>query len=1007
MPSEARELAALLATRASAVLERLVDHLHGELDDAPALRHTATLLLLRRLVDALAQARGLPRASGELPEVDAALEQRGGTRADALVLELLDTAPVRARRGRRSVTLALPEPAQLPLELLGHVYETWLGRARKGSGVFYTPPELAGPTLRRTLQPLTHVCEQGVWRVREAASITALRVCDPAMGAGAFLLAALAWLAAALHEALQRRGSPSPRTRTRAAACLHGVDLDPIAVVLGRIALWLAVGDPASSPAQVGAGLRCGNALIGCRRAWTARYPLQAWSREGGDRQHATFVHHVVEREGERRGDAWTRAIRTERAAIVEALVHAPPAAPLLDTRDAYDAWCAIWFWPADALALAPRPSDLHAPREASQSIIRQLAELHRFFHWELEFPEIFARGGFDAMLGNPPWDVQKPNSKEFFSAHEPGYASLDKQAALAWQRDAFARVPALEHAWIAHQARHKAFSNWVTHTCQHQGSADLDSYKLFVERAHGLLRAGGRLGMIVPSGLYADKSAAPLRRLLLDHCNWEWLYAFENRGGIFDIHRSFKFAAIVLEKGGRTDATRTAFMVGDLEGWQAEPAPALELPRSLLARLSPHAHAFVELHEARDLELLEHLHAHGVPLGERGGAWDLEYVREFDMTLDSHRFAPRERWAALGYRADEYGHWLRGPWRPGTRDELDAGRVCTREGTHVLGLDAIEDVALPLYQGVMIQAFDFAAAASWLAKHIEPHSLMDRAQAGPRPEWQVGFRDIARTTDRRTMIAALLPGLPCGNKVPLLRCGSGRELELVAVLGSVVFDWLQRTRQVGSTLNYHVIAEQPLPRPCPALDAAARLVLHLNAAHPIFARAWLRHGDRTQAWRRGWALLPAERLRLRVILDVLVAHAYGLDAGQLRHVLAGCDHANPEPRRMSPKGFWRVDKDQPPELRHPVLVQVAFAQLERGGLAAFLDLHEGEDWQLPERLRLDEFELGHDERARAPQDVAARLGPRFVAWQRDEPVAASWAACEVHAERLRRIQTA
>lgn len=1005
MPSEARELAALLATRASAVLERLVDHLRSELDDAPALRHAATLLLLRRLVDVLAHARTLPRASGELPDVDAALEQRGGPLADALVLELLDTAPVRTRRGRRSVTLALPEPAKLPLELLGHVYETWLGSARKGRGAFYTPPELAGPTLRRTLQPLTHVLEQGAWRVRDAASITALRVCDPAMGAGAFLLAALDWLAEALNDALQRDEAPTPSVRARAATCLHGVDLDPIAVALGRITLWLAIADPTCTPAQPGAGLRHGNALIGCRRAWLARYPVHAWSREGGDRHHATFVHHVVEREGERRGDAWTCAIRAERATIVQALARLGPLAPPPDRRESYDAWCATWFWPADALALAPRPTDLQAPSEATQSITRQLAAALGFFHWELEFPQVFARGGFDAVIGNPPWDVQKPNSKEFFSAHDPGYPALDKQAALAWQRHAFARAPALERAWIEHQAGHKAFANWVTHTCEHQGSADLDSYKLFVERAHALLREGGRLGMIVPSGLYADKGAAPLRGLLLDHCNWEWLYAFENHAGIFDIHRSFKFAAIVLEKGGRTDAIHTAFMVGDLATWQAEPPPALALPRSLLTRLSPHAHAFVELRDARDLELLDHLHAQGVPLGERGGTWDLEYVREFDMTLDSHRFAPRERWEAQGYRADEYGHWLRGPWRPGARDELDADRVRSHDRAYVLDLDAIDDVALPLYQGAMIQSFDFAAGSSWLTKHIEPRSLMAAAQAGPRRELQVGFRDIARTTDRRTMIATLLPGMPCGNKVPLLRCASGRERELVAVLGSFVFDWLQRTRQVGSTLNHHVIAEQPLPRPCPALDAAAGLVLHLNAAHPMFARTWLRHGDRTQAWRRRWALLPAERLRLRVILDALVAHAYGLDAVQLRHILAGCDHARPDVHRMWTKGFWRVDKDQPPELRHPVLVQVAFAQLERGGLAAFLDQHEGEGWQLPEQLRLADFGLGHDARALAAQDVAGRQGPRFVEWQRDEPIAASWAECEVHAERLRRIQ--
>ena len=115
-------------------------------------------------------------------------------------------------------------------------------------------------------------------------------------------------------------------------------------------------------------------------------------------------------------------------------------------------------------------------------------------------------------------------------------------------------------------------------HPFRHQGAADLNLYKLFLEQAHALLRPGGRLGFIVPSGLYSDHGTGDLRRLFLDRCQWEWLFGFENRDKIFDIDsRSFKFNPVVVQKGGTTRAIRTAFMRRRLEDWES--AEALATP--------------------------------------------------------------------------------------------------------------------------------------------------------------------------------------------------------------------------------------------------------------------------------------------------------------------------------------------------------------------------------------------------------------------------------------------
>ncbi|NJK30973.1 MAG: hypothetical protein HC927_00415 [Deltaproteobacteria bacterium] len=147
------------------------------------------------------------------------------------------------------------------------------------------------------------------------------------------------------------------------------------------------------------------------------------------------------------------------------------------------------------------------------------------------------------------------------------------------------------------------------------------------------------------------------------------------------------------------------------------------------------------------------------------------------------------------------------------------------------------------------------------------------------------------------------------------------------------------------------------------------------------------------------WALSEHERVRIRSILDALTAHCFGLAWDDLRWILAGCDHPIGAPA-SNPKGFWRVDKDKSPELRQSLLALVAFHDLQRVGLPDFVAQNEGQGWMLPETLRLADYDLGHDARAKQPQPVAERLGPRLLADQR-EGVDESWTECERHAELL------
>jgi hypothetical protein len=982
----------------------------------------------------------------------------------------------------------------------GDWYLVRWGGTRKGAGTFYTRPQLAGPTVRRTLQPLAYDPVQtdldeatglehvNGWKPRTPEQILALKVCDPAMGSGSFLVSALRYLTEALWESLYAHGRldsdaertvarlgdglpadhPSQQTiplpkdhpdfdaRLKAVLrrhvverCLYGVDLDPLAVELGKLALWVETMDPRLPFGFLDHKLRCGNALVGCWFDRFRAYPYGAWQREGGDKGHTTSVHFAKE--------AWTKTIAQKRKALAKQSVRQVPIfgnrttpeqvhdqarstlaglheLPVFEQEEraerfkalqtdpdfaqlqlAFDTWCALWFWPVDHMDLAPTPGDFMAPSAESAAIVRRLRDKWRFLHWELAFPDVFdkAGAGFDAVVGNPPWEIQKPNSKEFFSNIDPLYRTYGKQEALAYQKRYFEADSAHELSWLRYNGGLKSLGNWVgsvgaaeakgagyadpAHPFRHQGSADVNTYKLFLEQAHALLRVGGSLGFIVPSGVYSDKGTTDLRALFLDKCQWLWLFGFENRDKIFDIHRSFKFCPLIVQKGGQTRALRAAFMRHSLDDWAAAEAHVLAYPRERVLQFSPKSLALLEIMDRGDLALLLRVESVAHPFLEHIGKGVLTEVHK---TNDSKLFLPASRAGEIW--PDHAPRWLDGDGRVA----LAAGEAHpVIEGKNIHQFNPAWSIPQILMTGESVTRWH-----SGKAKNSEGTS----AQQFYRP--RVVFREVARSTDERSMIATYLPR--CSLTTYTLRvidiCGPC-PWPLLAFLNSFVLDHFVRLRG-----NLHLSTcydDLPIVRTCfwSNADALAAKVAALCLAHSVFAGEWLalprvERVQTQQGWRRQWAITPHERLRLRCILDAAVAHLYGLALDDFAWILRDCDHpvaavtSKTFARTLDPKGFWRVDKHADPELRHTVLSLVAFHDLERVGLDAFLSQNDGEGWRLPESLRLSDYDLGRDDRAQAPQPVASRLGPHFLDWQLNEDVAASWDECRRHAEVIDQI---
>ena len=977
--------------------------------------------------------------------------------------------------------------------------------------------------------------------------------------------------------------------------CIYAVDQDPLAVELCRLSLWIETMDRELPFGFLDHKVRCGNALVGAWFDQFQHYPAMAWkNREGGDKTHSNGVHFRKNARGKAikafhkdrltpdmkrflEGPTLFQEDLLEAAATahddalgVLAYMHDLPIQDAAERADVYrkdllgskewqslkqamDLWCACWFWPADEIEHAPLPTSFADPPEETWAVAKEVAARHRFFHWELEFPDVFgeAGAGFDAVVGNPPWDIAKPVSMEFFSNIDPLYRSYGKQEAIRKQTEYFADK-AVERDWLDYCAGFRAQSNYVgrarnpfgdpaldeksqnrfivvrgkgnegvhdrwrnarrrpagfadpQHPFRHQGSADLNLYKLFLEAAHGLARKGGRVGFLVPSGLYSDNGTGALRTLFLENCRWEWLFGIENRQKIFPIDSRSKFNPVIVEKGGSTEAIQTAFMRRSLEEWERAEDIATPYTRAQVEQFSPKSRAILEIQSPRDLEILEKIYANTVLLGDDGpDGWGIKYAREFDMSGDSKLFPPRPKWEEKGYRPDEYSRWLKGDWRPieelwaelnvdpdwpepagieledwlfdrsagperrevearlvhghllkpgdvartewtdrcaqppydrlpVPRVEIPAGIVLSRDGTEWIREGAgIEDVALPLYEGRMIGQFDFSEKGwvrgkgrravwreiPWGEKQIEPQYLMGVEDYYSVPKARrlpkTAFMRISSTTNTRTTISSYLGCHPAGDSVFYFLPASG-SVETAAVVSGIfssfAFDWAVRQRLVGLNMSEFVMVEAPLPRPEPHLiRTLLMLFADLGFGHPSLAVERLQVSRSLIAARA--AVTPSRRIERIAMTNAIAALAMGFGESELRHALADCDKPPGSVESGNPKGFWRVDSGSDPELRQTVLTLVAYLDLREkieatngdreNGIQWFLTQNHGEGWLLPEGLRLADYDLGHDDRARCHQPVASRLGPRFYDWQLAQSADEALREWHLHARNL------
>ena len=888
----------------------------------------------------------------------------------------------------------------LSVEQLGSIYERLLEHevvreggeiavrpnvfARKGSGSYYTPDALVRLILKETIAPLVQArmdafarqvdeiadssasegfVRKALAQVDPAEKLLDLKICDPAMGSGHFLVSLVDYLSdhviAAMAEA-DSAGYVSPLTaridairqtiltnaqqrewtidaaqlddrhivrRMVLKRCVYGVDKNPMAVELAKVSLWLHTFTAGAPLSFLDHHLRCGDSLFGC---WVSQgvdkamaegsplflnAPIQRATRAA---QAMQLIEELTDAEIEEAGrSAALFADMQAGTRPLDAFLSLIHAFEWLDVRGKEDKVALRAFFDSrfgNPVEIASGTVEVRMDVPGAERFVallieaREQVEQEGFLNWQVAFPGVWEdwrsatpRGGFDAVIGNPPWDRVKLQQVEWFAARRPEIARAQRAS------DRKRMIGALQKAGDSlfaafEQADERARS--ATRMARSCGDypflarGDINLYSLFVERAMALVKADGVVGLLTPSGIASDKTAAPFFRSVATEGRLRALYDFENKKVFFpDVHASFKFCAFVATRTQRPTPARCAFFLQDVSELEDEDR-CFSLTAEDFASVNPNTGTAPIFRSRRDAELTTAIYRRLPVLVDRSDgdevkAWPVRYSRMFDMSNDSHLFR--------------------------TREELE-----DKEGAYPIGGNRFNSPSgewVPLYEGKMVQAYDHRAAdivvnpenrhrpaqpvPATLAQHGNvdwlpaPQFWVARARIPDEDcEWWIGWKDVTAPTNVRTVIASIIPQSGVGNTFPLLLPSEHPDAyamaasRLLANLNAIPFDYVARQKVQGQHLNWYIVEQLPIVSPDryeatrfgskTAAEIVREAVLELTyTAHDMapFARDLGYDGPPFQ-----WD--EHRRLYLRAKLDALFFHLYGItDRDDIRYI--------------------------------------------------------------------------------------------------------------------------
>lgn len=994
----------------------------GDVFSASAARFWNHIADLSRIIDKGDSSVGIPPYNGGLFDADGSPLLATLRLPDSVMAPTLDALSYERSSGdRRYINYR-----DLSVQQLGSIYERLLefdlvrdqdGRlavrpnlfARKNSGSYYTPDELVGLILNETLEPLfseriqtfrttlTNLEPKDAQNFRSrtlrdadpATAILSLRVCDPAMGSGHFLVSVVDVISDRVLDSMAEAaalgadlGYISPLAdkieeirstilrnardanwaideeqlddrhivrRMVLKRCVYGVDKNPMAVELAKVALWLhtfTVGAPLSF---IDHHLRTGDSLFGL---WV-RDAIDKAGAQGGELLHIRALREaessaaamqVIERLtdveiGEAHLSAATYFGVKTRTEPLNLFVSFLNALDWLDLRKpveraAVRAWLDGQY--GDPIFIMqglvePTPKKtrkakgaerMQAQRFDADELLEHLERIledarsliaeERFLNWQVTFPGVWdnwaskaRQGGFDAVVGNPPWDRIKLQQVEWFAARRPEIALAQRASDRKKMIDRLKATGDPLHLDFEKADARAAEMARMTRQSGHYpllSRGDINLNSLFVERAHALVKPGGIVGLLIPSGIASDQSTAAFFRKVIGENRVLCIIDFFNKrfdGGLFfpDVYYRFKFCVYVAGGADRRFAgTSFGFFIRNLAEIK-DPDRVFRITADEIGRINPNSGTAPIFRSRRDKEVTLAIYARcsvwaDHSTGDGQPMWPMRYSRMFDMANDSGKFR------TIAELEDNESAWSIG----GNRYQSPVGEWA------------------PLYEGKMVQAFDHRASDIVFAEanvfrsgqgsdlseqdHRNPSRLANprywvRSQDidwAASTDWCLSIKDVTSVTNARTTISAIIPRYGAGHTLPVLfplktaddNCYREAAPLITANLNSVIFDYLARQKVHGNHLAWYIVEQLPFIPPSgyekrsgpkSAAEIVREAVLELcYTAHDLapFAR------DMGYVDDKGNALPPfiwdeERRLRLRAKLDALYFILYGV----------------------------------------------------------------------------------------------------------------------------------
>ncbi len=816
--------------------------------------------------------------------------------------------------------------------------DTASGHERKTTGSYYTPTSLITSLLDSALDPvLDEVCAKS----DPEKAILNLKVCDPACGSGHFLIAAAHRIARRLAAVRTGEEEPPPEARRKAlrdvvGRCIYGVDLNPMSVELCKVNLWMEAIEPGKPLSFLERHIQCGNSLFGATPALLADgIPDSAFEPIEGDERNFCREYrrkNREQREGNRTlfdpaGTPWEHLSNLSTSMMhlvemgddtVEEIHRKQDYYSRLVQSDDYlfgrllaDAWCAAFVWKKSNEFAYPITEEVFRTIEKNPDSISswirdeilRLREQYQFFHWHLAFPDVFRvptegerpengqtgwSGGFDVVLGNPPWEKIKIQEKEWFAEKRPDIANAANAAqrrrmiaALAYEDQA------LYAAFMEDTRQSEGESHLVRNSGRYLlcGRGDINTYAIFAETMRLIICPTGRVGCILPSGIATDDTNKLFFQDVGESRALVSLYDFENAAGIFPgVHRSYKFCLLTLAGNARLVKIGSEFAfflhaVGEL----LEKERRFTLSADDIALINPNSRTCPVFRSQRDADLTKSIYRRLPVLIRKSpyeeNPWNVKLSTMFHMTNDAELFHSHEQLEADGWNL--------------------IGNVFYKEG----------DSYLPLYEGRLGHQFNHRFASQPNGRlsevtidqranpgfSVEPQYWVSLTEAEQRFERYrtkcksglLGFRRVARNTDERTSIASLLPwGAASYGWILVLGPDALDLLLLLGTFNSFPFDYLLRNALSQPSIPQGTFEQIPCPPP-DAFTPATRQML-LPQLLELTYTAWDLEPFAKDCGYDGSPFRWDEERRflLRCELDAAYFHLYGIERDDVDYIM-------------------------------------------------------------------------------------------------------------------------